>query len=672
MSTNSRREFVKFASAMGCGWLTGCGGGGEEIESGADLTSSAGVYEQSTRSALGLYVPRSPITTTPPPTVPTVPQSPVPVPLAAAVTGKYRTTQKYLFQSVSSKFIANRLPGGRDFLWDIYGPTYTFVDFHTGWKWTKPGGDWLDSKKVRHGTSPWFAVKTNAVTGSTASAKYSFDVTSALQFIQTSNRWCAFFLQAVNAARKMAGPFNVQHGGPSIDVVYTNGQKARLNCRLVAGVSGGSLAPATTSTEYTLPAFVEFDRPAMAVKSAQMNLVITQHWSGANPTLNGFVLDPPITPDVGQKGFAASFGPLDAGIEAHASVIGAHRYVDGKTLADFAYSGERNYSAEKNFDPAIFGTGPTDLTKFPHVGLGKWVNADPSWSVVNSGYSGEGFQALAPGLGALRIHMPADPKVTDGSLVGYGGTLAGNGMIFLPEHLFGLLNRIFVRYYFRLGTPYTTTAQDRHQVYNSVGASDWTTQAGKFGIAPDHTTSYGGVSGSSGGGYGWQMRLGWSDCDAGTAGPDEGGWAAGYHLYDFNYQNPPGHNYGQTQSSADERWGQQGGAGGMLYRGHWYCIETELKLNTVSKNGSGYLPDGELRAWIDGRQVFQKTGMVFRTLPITKQPYIATKIRPCRELGVRGLWLNWFHGGKTLATVDRTSFYTGLVWAKDYIGPMKM
>jgi hypothetical protein len=42
-----------------------------------------------------------------------------------------------------------------------------------------------------------------------------------------------------------------------------------------------------------------------------------------------------------------------------------------------------------------------------------------------------------------------------------------------------------------------------------------------------------------------------------------------------------------------------------------------------------------------------------------------------RQLGVRGLWLNWFHGGKTLATFDRTSFYTGLVWAQQYIGPMK-
>jgi hypothetical protein len=156
------------------------------------------------------------------------------------------------------------------------------------------------------------------------------------------------------------------------------------------------------------------------------------------------------------------------------------------------------------------------------------------------------------------------------------------------------------------------------------------------------------------------------------AGPDEGGWASGFHLYDFNYNNPPGHNYGVQGSSATERWGQLGGSGGVLYAGQWYCVETELKLNTVQNSGSGFTPDGELRAWIDGRLVYEQTGMVFRTLPLVTAAYNSELLRPCRELGVRGLWLNWFHGGKTLASMDRTLFYTGLVWAKSYIGTMNV
>jgi hypothetical protein len=144
----------------------------------------------------------------------------------------------------------------------------------------------------------------------------------------------------------------------------------------------------------------------------------------------------------------------------------------------------------------------------------------------------------------------------------------------------------------------------------------------------------------------------------------------GYHLYDFIRANPEGHRYGQGDLRS-ERWGQRGGLGGMLYAGQWYCIETELKLNTINSSAPGYDEDGELRTWIDGRLCYQRLGMVFRTGPAASFPYNASMLRPCRELGVRGLWLNWFHGGKTLATIDRTSFYTGLVWGTKYIGPMK-
>ena len=106
----------------------------------------------------------------------------------------------------------------------------------------------------------------------------------------------------------------------------------------------------------------------------------------------------------------------------------------------------------------------------------------------------------------------------------------------------------------------------------------------------------------------------------------------------------------------------------MLYADQWYCIETELKL---MPGAPGYVADGELRAWVDGRLAFERTGMVFRTQPIADLAYDPQRLRPCRDLGIRGLWLNWFHGGKTVATFDRTTFYTGLVWAQDYIGPMK-
>ena len=455
--------------------------------------------------------------------------------------------------------------------------------------------------------------------------------------------------------------------------MYRNGQRATLRCLTIANNSASSTAPTTVVAQHPLPVFVEFEQPSSEVLSASMNFVVTEHWSGNNPRVDGYLLDPPINTDPVRQGVAQAAGPLDAGLAQLTGVLGAHRYVDGSTWTDHVLAEPINYNAESNFDPAIWGNGTADLNKLPHRGLGKWINTSSDWSLVPSSYRGEGFSPLYQGLGAMRIHMPAAPGITDGSTVGVSGSTAGNAMIFLPEPLFGRLERIFVRYYFRLGGPtYRITKASRKHVYQSAGRAEWTTHAGKFGIGPDHSTSWGGVSGTSGGPYGWQMRGGWTDCDAERNGPDEGGWTVGHHLFDYYYQNPPGHNYGGANGSPqEERWGQRGGLGAVVYAGHWYCIETEIKLNTISSTAPGFLPNGDLRTWMDGRLVYERTGMVFRSGPVATFPYQPNNIRPCRDLGVKGLWLNWFHGGKTLATVDRTCFYTGVVWGTDYIGPMK-
>ena len=108
----------------------------------------------------------------------------------------------------------------------------------------------------------------------------------------------------------------------------------------------------------------------------------------------------------------------------------------------------------------------------------------------------------------------------------------------------------------------------------------------------------------------------------------------------------------------------------------WYCVETELKLNTVSAAAPGYTPDGEMRVWVDGRLALEKTGMVFRSLPLmgsggANPPYNPNYIQPVRELGVTALWFNWYHGGLPQNTLPRTMFVTGLAYGTSYIGPMK-
>jgi len=147
-------------------------------------------------------------------------------------------------------------------------------------------------------------------------------------------------------------------------------------------------------------------------------------------------------------------------------------------------------------------------------------------------------------------------------------------------------------------------------------------------------------------------------------------------LFDYQGNNPVGHRYVQDPVQS-ESWGQLGGMGSSIYGGRWYCIEQEVKLNSVDQpsaagDGKFWTPDGELRVWIDGRKVYDRPGMVFRTLPLEGPAFNPGFLKAVREIGIKGLWFNWYHGGLNDSTYKRVMFVTGLVWAKSRIGPMKL
>jgi hypothetical protein len=584
----------------------------------------------------------------------------------------YRYQEKQLFQPIPAAFSPSRLAGGEPYDWRSVGATAGYVDARAGWNWRNVGGDWLDANRVLQGSSPWFSFKSNAVTGNVAKALYTVDVTSALQFIQQEKRWNTLLLLA-KAPRVVAGSAHPTDPAPSLEVRYADGTIATLKTLYVNALDPSSQLSLSGNPEVGFPLALEFERPTKVIQTATLRLMVLQHWSG-DSTIDGFVIDPPVNVDPVTVGVAATRGSLDADLNTHPSVFGVHRYVDGTQLVDFADPQGINTSAEREFDPAIYGNGATDTTKLPHRSLGKWINASSeNFSVVPSSYTDEGFSALSPGLGALRVIMPATPNLSDGFLQGDSqGTLASNAKIFLPEPEFGRLKRLFIRYYLRLGTPYETPFSKRYQVYQYANTAPiWLNMTGKGGITPAHDTSYGGTTGSSGGGYGWQMRLSWSDCDAGLGGPSEGGISLGLHTYDFLSNNAP-FPYGQTDTPKDAGFGQRGGLGGYIYAGHWYCLELEVDLNTVMPEAPGYKEDGAIRMWVDGRLAFERTKMVVRRLPLAFPAIPESTIRPVRELGHRDLWFNWFHGGKTRNSIDRVMFVSQLVWSREYIGPMKV
>jgi hypothetical protein len=605
------------------------------------------------------------------------------------ISAAYRNGQPYLFSSIVAATEPARVAGGTDLIMSNLGTMREYVDQGTGWPWDNAGGDWIDSTLTRMGTTPWASMST----GTSGVVTYSASVTSALQHVQTTGRWNAWIVsRAASGAKTVAGRFHATTSyRPRIDVTYADATTATLACRVSAFMGGGSTEPSQGGDEYPMSTAsgtgeiaLEFDLPTKAVSSATLYFTVTNHW-GISSVLQFNLADPPVNTDAVTQGIAAAY-PLDAGLSAHPSVIGQHRYNDGTVLADYKITPWLDWEAESSWDPALWG-GTSDTSKLPHYGLGKFMgllgSADDA-TVVSSSYSGDGFAPLAPGMGALRVPMAKPAGITDGWEGGQNGTKAADAMIFMPFDKIGLMDRLFVRYYMFIGTtadtgnPYRVTLAQKYQVLKA-GVPTWTDMAGKCSISAGHKTKIGGNSGTSGGGYGWTTRREFADDYADPNSPAAGGWDNSWSWYDYQ-NNPSGHNYGSgdlpagvTLSRTFASIGQRGGLGGRLYAGRWYCIEEETKLNSVNAlsaagDGRYWTPDGESRVWIDGRLAYQATGLVYRSLPALAQP--ATYVPGFRELGIKHLWFNWFHGGLTQNSVDRVLFVSALAWGEARIGPM--
>lgn len=100
-----------------------------------------------------------------------------------------------------------------------------------------------------------------------------------------------------------------------------------------------------------------------------------------------------------------------------------------------------------------------------------------------------------------------------------------------------------------------------------------------------------------------------------------------------------------------EVWGWGLGPTGLLEKNRWYCVEQRVKLNTPGQ------ADGVLQAWVDGKLVFSREDIIFRSVP---------------ELRIESAWLNVYHGGTTAAPQDLTLYIDNLVVARRYIGPARL
>ncbi len=606
--------------------------------------------------------------------------------LPAPAAGAYRNSQSLLFQATDALARPATIGGSDPYVADKWGPTRDFVCFQSAWPWANQGGDGADAALQAQGGTAWASVDTPTGVQGTV-YPHTMPVTAALQRVQTTGTWCAFRLNASAAPRKIAGPFWPDAAQrPRIQVTYTDGETAVLACNVLAAINN-SAGPTTATPDITLPAFVEFARPTKPVQSANLLFWCTeQHWSGSPTAIRlAWVLTPPVAALPVQQGLAAAGLALDADLASNPQVLGVHRYVDGSARSEFVVEDlGKNPESEQFYDPAIWG-GQPNTALWPHTVANRFLKAASFQSyagpdlLTSAQLTALGVTPLAPGLGGLRISQEGQ-AVTAGQEVTNNGRLLADLRLMFPEPLFGQgVPRLFVRYYEWQRRPAALGPAQRPQVL-SAGAPRWTDLEGKTGISASHQCSYGGGSSGtspfgqgSGGTFGWQLRDSFVQMDTGLAGPLAGGEVRGIHFYDWNSYQPAGHRYSsQGDYTAQwERWGLLGGGmGGVVYVNRWVCVEKEVLFNTAS--AGSYSADGAVRTWIDGRLVYERTGLVLRQLPAYAPAYDPSKLRPCRQLTPTGLWWNEFHGGQTEMTAPRDIIRTGLVWARQYIGPMKL
>lgn len=200
------------------------------------------------------------------------------------------------------------------------------------------------------------------------------------------------------------------------------------------------------------------------------------------------------------------------------------------------------------------------------------------------------------------------------------GKRLGLGMHYrFADHPHGEPEEAFFRYYLRFGEGWNPT----------IG-----------GKLPGFSGTYG--------------RAGWG----GRKSDGENGWSARGSYYAQSKRTPAlSHLIGigsyvahvDMHNEYGDSWGWNLGPTGALEKNRWYAVEQQVRLNTPGET------DGILRAWIDGRLVFEKRDVRFRNVPALK---------------IESVWMDVYHGGTARAKSDLTLFIDNVVVARKYIGPL--
>ncbi len=505
--------------------------------------------------------------------------------------------------------------------WDAgSGPTADSWSRHLRLAWKNPStGDWTDAAGQAQGSQPHAAVRVDA-----ANSWVSFDGTPLVERWRRSAGNKGFVLAiAGRSSPALTWAGRVSAMPPRLEVRMTDGRVVVCRCLALAGYAASSRTGMDTRQAARIGsaarAILQFDLSAVTapVASAKVWLYCTVR-KGGETWLQVFECDPPRIQLAG-----AGSKPI-AGLAAIGGEAGLKRHPDVLRAGDFS-----------------------NLTRgalFDSLALSEWSSnqqlpdPDAAGSVMFRGSftpSGRGsFNGIVETMRGSAQDPLRAPEVVE------------------PE--------LFCRLYVLLEDDWRSTRDANKMAigwdlrmgwWNDAQGGYWQSTTGNGG-APGTGLKLFAPAKSNGGSQRadrWEYQGHSIRMEAGTGVDDGNPYEALRPLQDYVYH------LGQPTGYGDMfRLGSA-----VLQRGRWHCLEQQIRINSIKgpydSLGNGVaVADGLLRTWVDGVLVSEVTGLRWRRHA---------------DMGVGGVWINWYYGGKQ--ATERTMHYrmNHLVVARRYIGP---
>lgn len=496
-------------------------------------------------------------------------------------------------------------PGDQD------GPNWTYANLILRAPWKNAGGDWRDASNVAQGTNHYALSPIIAGAGDV-----TLEVKALVTRLLTENT--GIYLRTVSGNVNVAQPrLHIDTDRGPFDppcIVDTWLDRS-------SGVLGAS-------TKLGFPCIIKFELSAVAGTVQSATLTLNVSGVAGQAVFAADFLDPPSLALSGPvaQGIAASV-TNDRDLVSHRKVLEYNNLVSVQYIRDNfrAYATSANPGHGR---PTI--EQDLEIIDWPQYGL----KAARVWAITTN-------QRL------ISWHHWAEPKQT-GPLARPYQRDYGDGY-----------THLFFRFLMCIGEDLQLGMTEQGmKLPGMAGMYEWST-SGAITLPPPSSFAV------------WEARLWHTPLSAAHPGRHRLG------TYFYGVEAPVG-KYGGSGNPAGPLF-----TSGYLKAGTVHCIEQEIKLNTMAANSTAAVdavrlpgagaaavaaavaevtananPDGEMRVWLDGVKVFERTDM---------------RIRGIDKARIQGIpFLNIYHGGMGKPKAQFHYDIGGICVATEYIGPPRV